>query len=290
MGKRKEGIQSKKRRVDGSSTTNPLLLLQPCEFHDYACAKAFDILSKGMYKKFLSQSRNAGEQWACKVVESVVKVQSVVSGIHALVEALRKKQQQQQQSASGINLSALSSACIEVMDMAVPPKKRVHGACSCSITGAHLASEEGIEILRQSNAGDSASAPSSSAKSGRKRKLQEASSSSKEEKDIVVHPRLSHFFSMLWLVCRIDHILRNLAKNWMATSSSLQQAPSSQQQGGHATKSAGVLHEEMRKEEVEGISMCQRFSEDHAECIEAMGLMFLHAASHVEASMQAIHP
>jgi hypothetical protein len=46
-------------------------MLQPSEFHDYACAKAYDILSKGKYKKFLIQSRSAGEEWACKSVLSV---------------------------------------------------------------------------------------------------------------------------------------------------------------------------------------------------------------------------
>lgn len=51
---------------------------------------------------------------------------------------------------------------------------------------------------------------------------------------------------------------------------------------------ASALHEEMRKEEVEGISMCQQFSQEHASCIESMGLMFLHAASHVEASLRGL--
>lgn len=46
-------------------------MLQAAEFHDYACAKAYDMLSRGKYKKFLIQSKAAGEEWACKSVKSV---------------------------------------------------------------------------------------------------------------------------------------------------------------------------------------------------------------------------
>ena len=42
----KENIRSKKRKRTGSKKKE----LQSCEFHDYACAKSFDILSKGKKK------------------------------------------------------------------------------------------------------------------------------------------------------------------------------------------------------------------------------------------------
>ncbi len=123
--------------------TPQLLLLLPTEFHDYACAKAFDILSKGLYKKFLLQSRNAGEEWACNVVESVVKVQGLVLTIHELINEMPSWKKKEGR-ASKVCMSSLADACIEVMECATPPKRRRHVHGTCSITGASLSLEEGF--------------------------------------------------------------------------------------------------------------------------------------------------
>ena len=117
-------------------------LLQAFEFHDYACAKAFDILSKGMYKKFLAQSRNAGEEWACNVVRSVVKVQGIVSSIQLLIQVCtsffvnliligcclivfswveQEMPSWKLPAGCGIDAASLAEACVEVADTAMPP-------------------------------------------------------------------------------------------------------------------------------------------------------------------------
>lgn len=133
----KENIRSKKRKRTGSKKKE----LQPCEFHDYACAKSFDILSKGkrtlktlntetpklvkqkislyfthntgMYKKFLAQSNVSGEEWASKVMDSVVKVQDVVARIHTLIGNLQLVEM------GGVNTKALADACAQVGSMCV---------------------------------------------------------------------------------------------------------------------------------------------------------------------------
>ena len=52
------------------------LQLSPSEFHDYVCARAFDVISGGMYRKFLVQSR------ADKEV-SVARMMLIFSRVHA---------------------------------------------------------------------------------------------------------------------------------------------------------------------------------------------------------------
>lgn len=66
------------------------------------------VLGAGMYKKFLTQSNASGEEWASNVMDSVVKVQEVVSGIQELVSNIRSVQ------ADGIDTNALAEACEEV--------------------------------------------------------------------------------------------------------------------------------------------------------------------------------
>ena len=302
--------------------------LEECEFHDYACAKTFDILSKGMYKKFLAQSRIDGEEWACKVVQSVTRVQQVVSCIHQLIQEMAVWEGRKMP----INLSALSEACIEVMDAAVPPKKRKHTSSVCCITGIHLPAEEGVEIMKRKDHSSFLSIASSLPKEegeedhedeeeeeeeeqqvsmhpkgrgGLKRKRSEAGrnvDNGSSYQEIVVHPRFMHFFNMLWFVCRIDHVLRNIAKGWMAsTNSGAEKQRQRKKVQAHSQAKKSTLNEDesaacsqialmqsMRQEEenqAEGIGLCQKFADQNAETIASMGIMFRHASRHVYNSL-----
>lgn len=38
---------------------------------------------------------------------------------------------------------------------------------------------------------------------------------SRQECDLLVHPKFSHFFLLLWFVCKIDHVLRNYVRWWV---------------------------------------------------------------------------
>ncbi len=63
------------------------------EFHDFVCARSFDIISGGMYRKFLVQSRAAKEEWAFGVQSSISKVQKQVKSISAIVHSLATAEQ-----------------------------------------------------------------------------------------------------------------------------------------------------------------------------------------------------
>lgn len=106
--------------------------IRPDDFHDYACAKCYDILSKGRYKKFLAQSRSAGEEWAHKTIQSVQVVQCSVDAIQKLLDDLPSWE------TPGVDCTSLAQACVHVLDMPLPPKKRRHLSSKCCITGMLL--------------------------------------------------------------------------------------------------------------------------------------------------------
>ena len=62
--------------------------LSSSEFHDFVCARSFDIISGGMYRKFLVQSRAAKEEWAFGVQSSISKLQKQVKALSAIVHSV----------------------------------------------------------------------------------------------------------------------------------------------------------------------------------------------------------
>jgi hypothetical protein len=106
--------------------------VNPNDFHDYACAKCYDILSKGRYKKFLGQSRAAGEEWAQRTIQSVQIVQHSVDAIQKLLDELPSW------DAPGVDCTSLAQTCAHVLDMPLPPKKRRHLSSPCCVTGVQL--------------------------------------------------------------------------------------------------------------------------------------------------------
>jgi hypothetical protein len=59
------------------------------EFHDFVCARSFDVISGGMYRKFLVQSRASKEEWAFGVQTSMCKIQRQVKTLIGMVNSLK---------------------------------------------------------------------------------------------------------------------------------------------------------------------------------------------------------
>lgn len=111
--------------------------MDPSCFTDYACAKAYDTVSRGRYKKFLLQSKAAGEEWACKSVQSVKHVQGCMDAIQKKLQDL----------ACDGPASHLAQACTYVLDMQLPPRKHSHAASTCYVTGLSLGAEVIFSLL-----------------------------------------------------------------------------------------------------------------------------------------------
>jgi hypothetical protein len=267
--------------------------IRPDDFHDYACAKCYDILSKGRYKKFLAQSRSAGEEWAHKTIQSVQVVQCSVDAIQKLLDDLPSW------DTPGVDCTSLAQACVHVLDMPLPPKKRRHLSSKCCITGmllkvvctyhapclhnslawsfAHTSThnapclhnsltlsfacaavqgEEGIEVMRLKSANDTAL-------SDRKRKKNEQQSHQQQlQVDVVVHPRNMHFLHMVWFIGRIDHVLRSIVRCWQFKS-------------GSSSMSCSV-------------DSCHKFLEENSGQITSLGIMFTHAVMHTRTSLEVL--
>ena len=63
--------------------------LTRAEFHDFVCARSFDVFSGGMYRKFLVQSRAAKEAWAFNVQSSICKVQKLSKLMVCVLNSLK---------------------------------------------------------------------------------------------------------------------------------------------------------------------------------------------------------
>ena len=79
--------------------------------------------------------------------------------------------------------------------------------------------------------------------------------------DLVVHPRFMHFMHMIWLIGRIDHVLRSMVKCWQFEK-----------------KTSGSIED------------CQMFLQDNARDIQSLGIIFSHAVSHVSLSLEKLLP
>jgi hypothetical protein len=79
------------------------------------------------------------------------------------------------------------------------------------------------------------------------------------DEQILIHPSLHHFFVMLWLVHKIEHVIRNYTRWWL----------------------------EQRTDASETIEhLCNVFKQDD-KFLSELHMVFQHAVSHVEKSIVA---
>lgn len=90
----------------------------------------------------------------------------------------------------------------------------------------------------------------------------------RNSREFLVHPKLSHFFLMLWYVCKIDHVVRNYTRGWIDNM-----IQSSSSKGDE--ENSVIISE-----------MCDKFS-DQDQVFESMCDMFNHGVSHVIHSIES---
>ncbi len=219
--------------------------LTSSEFHDFVCARSFDVISGGMYRKFLVQSRASKEDWAFKVQTSIGKVQKILKTLAGIVQTLRHVEMQETEwahiapnaaSRAIVGKRPLSVTLHEVMNSTSPPvRKRVDSVrpyfakltppcltVCCVVTGVEL-DDECIE-LRACGKGvvsPAASFPASADGEDNAAGVVAAAGGSGGCKQtvfhppVVAHPALEHFFHMFWYCSKIEHVVRQMARSWM---------------------------------------------------------------------------
>ena len=271
--------------------------LTQSEFHDFVCARSFDVFSGGMYRKFLVQSRLAKEAWAFNVQSSICKVQKLSKMMVCVVNSVKMAEQAagQQQNNLGVVLSACLNSSTPPVSRQVNAVRQVLARCGtaspcsvetgvvrCSITGSPL-EDQCIEVRAASKAPASASAPIATKEPSANHLLP----------PVVVHQDFEHFFNMLWFCSKIEHVVRHTGKCWMEDFHQL---------GGTSEDGGGAEEEEEGSDDAgdgEGAgedengakmqAMCEKYSKDNEETISDMHAAFIYAYEYVLESVYA-HP
>ena len=110
-------------------------MLSSEDFHAYAQAKAFDVISSGHFKRHLGTCRENGDQWAVIMYNRQNKVAGKVREVFSLVAQLTTPRSQQ-----------IQRICKDVMSCAQPPIKVLTGENVCSLTGQ--SAEHCIDLTR----------------------------------------------------------------------------------------------------------------------------------------------
>jgi hypothetical protein len=110
-------------------------MLSSEDFHAYAQAKAFDVISSGHFKRHLGTCRENGDRWAVVMYNRQNKVAGKVREVFSLVAQLTTPQSQQ-----------IQRICKDVMSCAQPPIKVLTGESVCCLTGVSV--EHCIDLTR----------------------------------------------------------------------------------------------------------------------------------------------
>jgi hypothetical protein len=145
-------------------------------FLSYCKLKAYDVLSAGHFRKYLSSSRDSGETWAVTLYNQHNIVQQKIKELSLLVADM-----------SNPLVKPMQVICKDVMSCAQPPVKLQAGVNKCSITKRY--SEHCLDLTK---IGKDIS------------------------RQILVNNRFWYFFVFLWYCSKLEYILRSCAKQWMA--------------------------------------------------------------------------
>lgn len=161
------------------------------DFHDFLCARAYDIISDNRYRKHLARCKEGGDNWAITLQTSISAVQGAIKQVNSTVAKLKE-----------MTTLNLHRACKEVIDSTSAPTKIREGWYPCCITGAKA---EGCLDIGKSCTGKNHTHTMKPGERG----------DQICNKDLVVHPRFQHFFLMLWYVSKIEHVIRNYTRCWI---------------------------------------------------------------------------
>lgn len=226
----------------------------------------------------------------------------------------------------GVSGSLLGRVCAEVMSSLSPPTKIREGTGTCCITG--VSTDCCIDLSPCGGGNSSSGGAQSSGRSERGKYLNGDISSPlpaihegdpENEKDssvvshtptgwkksgagmdLLVHPKLSHFFLMLWYVCKIEHVVRNYTRCWLderpyargrrgsqrTEAGNDEEDPIEDDQQQQQQQQAGSSSSSSKNDEPDIHTLCNEFSCDD-EIFESMCVVFKHAISHVIESVRS---
>jgi hypothetical protein len=208
-------------------------------FTHFFLSRAYDIISEGRYKKHFISGKDLGDTWAISMQASIVSVVNRVKGITTLIK-----------NTDEFTCKNLRMVCYEVISSQLPPNGIYTEAGTCAITKV-LPSP--LPPSRRSGSNLNVSQSRSNVCISLNGNTKATSSTG----HLLIHPTLLHFFTMVWFVHKLEHVIRNYTRWWL----------------------------EQRTTTGENIEqLCTEFSLNQ-DLIENMYTIFNHALSHIQLSI-----
>lgn len=182
--------------------------------------------SKVLYRKFVHVNKDT--QWAQRILAAVDKVNRQREVCKQFIPVMESR-----------NMVMLARICTYVGSSIMPPVRRVHGMQRCVIT--NILMDGCIEVFK---AGGRSAADKHQPGGG----------------SMYVGQRFQHFLCMLWVLSRMENIIKHYVHEWL---------------GPHKTKAAGLSMQQVTRS----------FSNESKSFCASLYKIFVHAVKHVFCSL-----
>ena len=206
-------------------------LVDESSFVGFILAKSYDVLSDCSFKRHLIQSRDRGDAWAVGMHAQLTRITAACKRVQTLIIAMQDTPQHRD----------WAMICRDVMASASPPVKVFTGRTQCHLTAAGL--DHSLDL----------------------------SKAGKNAKDIRVHLRFFYFFLYIWLISKIEYVIRSSVKSWLEPESAQDNAPSPADSDIPANR------------DITGL--CERFRVENEALIGSFARLFVRAYAYVTASI-----
>ena len=197
------------------------------EFIGFFLSKAYDVISEGHFKKHLIQCRDRGDAWAVKMHREMTGITQSCRRVQTRIAAMHNTPQH----------AHWAGICRDVMASAQPPIKIFTGYSQCSLTGEAL--DYSIDLTR----------------------------AGKNSKGVYVHLRFWHYFVFLWLIVKIEYIIRSVTKQWLESARASPAQPADSEAGKDYTE------------------LCERFRAENESLMHQMALLYQRGQDFVAATI-----
>ena len=185
------------------------------------------MISEGHFKKHLIQCRDRGDAWAVKMHREMTAITQSCRRVQTRIAGMHTTPQH----------AHWAAICRDVMASAQPPTRIYTGFCQCSLTGEAL--DYSLDLTR----------------------------AGKNNKGVYVHLRFWHWYLFLWLISKIEYIIRSVSKQWIETAQEPRESQAEPDQRRDYT------------------ALCERFRAENEPLMHQMALLYQRGQDFVAATI-----
>ena len=224
-------------------------LIDEPSFVGFMLAKSYDVLSDCSFKRHLIQSRDRGDAWAVGMHAQLTRITAACKRVQTLIIAMQDTPQHRD----------WAMICRDVMASASPPVKVFTGRTQCHLTAAGL--DHSLDL----------------------------SKAGKNAKDIRVHLRFFYFFLYIWLISKIEYVIRSSVKSWLEPEPERDSPADSDTPASPANRdiTSDIANRDITRDianrDITGL--CERFRVENEALIGSFARLFVRAYAYVTASI-----